>query len=130
MSPERKNRTSQEVTVDLMLKRLSDRQQRALIGLPEFEEFQDKLIEKFQSRDNLSLDNFRKIHSQCEIEEIEAEENIELWGVDIDIGRWSKLVPLKKLRCLKHETFSNKFIEWQGDIEEAPFPYQLPPWSK
>lgn len=126
MSPDRKNRTSDEVTVDFVTKRFSNEQLLVLVGLREYKNWQPKLLERLQPTNNLGLDNFKKVHpnNSCEVVEADTGEDLRVGGVDIDIGRWSSREPIKQLICKTHGVASVEFINWAtqwGKTVEGPF---------
>lgn len=123
MVSERKQRTSEEITGDMLVKRLNNSQLLQLVGNDKFQQYQSKILERLQPINGLRLSDFRKVHSSndCRIEEIETGESIQVGGVDIDFGRWSHRIPLKKMACTGHNVVSNIFFDHYGDVREGPF---------
>lgn len=93
----------------------------SLAGLKPFEGIQKKLIENLQPKNGFGLKDFKKVHSGCEIMEIGTGESLRVGGIDIDIGKWSDVVQIKKLHCVKHKVVSVEFFNYSGYIKEGPF---------
>ena len=124
MEREKNRRTSEQVTSDILIKRLSNIQLACLLEHPEFKEYHSEIIENLQVKNGFGLDDFARIHSsdKCNIEEVETEYDVRVGGLDIDFGRWSNLIPLKLRRCTEHKTSSTTFIESiSGYIQEGSF---------
>ena len=122
MSAEHKNRSSSEVTADLLVKRLNPDQLVLLIGQWDYRDFQDRILERLQPISGFGLDHFKKVHPSskgCSVEEVEIGENIHLHG-DTEFGSWGTDVPLQRLRCNSHNVTSKMFFDYRGERQEWP----------
>ncbi len=121
MSADRINRTPNEVTASLLIKRLRPDQLLLLVGQREYADYQDAILEKLQGIDNFHLNDFEKVHafSGCNVNEIDTGKEAHLRGIDIDIGYWGQYVPIKRKMCQKHNVGSRKFYIWNGSPREV-----------
>ncbi len=124
MSPERNNRTYDQVTADTLIKRLTTEQLLKLVGLEKYGVFQNDILSVLQTKSGFSLDDFRKVHSSlkgCEVVEVETGETINLYGSSED-GDWLDKEPLRRLRCNNHSNVASvEFFNHYGVVEECPF---------
>ncbi|MBY9001948.1 MAG: hypothetical protein KGD64_13605 [Candidatus Heimdallarchaeota archaeon] len=123
MEIERKIRTPDEVTGDLLVQRLKTSQLLHLVGNQEFIKYQSKILDVLQEVNGFRLDDFKIVHSsdKCILEEKETGKNIRVSGCNLDTGPWYDILPLKNIVCIHHNVNSNLFFTYLGFIDEAPF---------
>ncbi len=116
---ERKYRTSEEVTRDILIERLDIGKLVSLLEQDAFQDYHLQIAEKLQTVNDLHLDTFKKVHSSvdCHIEENETEFDVRTKGY----GKRNIMIPLMVRTCTEHGVSSNTFIDWQGDIREGSF---------
>ena len=114
-------RTPKEITTNFILKEFNLKQKLALVGAPEFENIQSRLLKQLQKVNDLGLSDFGRVHRGCEIDVVDLNREIEIGGVDIDFGKWSDKVPLEKLECRNHGAVSVEYYKHFTTTCEGPF---------
>jgi len=118
MARERTNRTPEQVTGDLLSKRLSSEQQLALLRSREFRQYHGQLREELSSRTRLHPDDFRIVHSatECDVVERQTGKRIRTIAHDPDFGSIGGFEDERRFECEFHNVSSVPFIISSGKI--------------
>lgn len=119
----RKSRTSEEITAELLVKRLYAWQLVDLLDLPRFERYQKTILPVVFKENGFRLADFEKVHTRsrgCEVEAADSGKTINVRIIG-ENATWREGFPIQHLKCKNHGSFSTPFYIYGGVRREINY---------
>lgn len=109
---EKRRRSRQQVTEDLLVKRLNGGQLLSLVDLKNFEPFQVRIRQELASTNGFDVEDFEKVHGSgdCDVQVVDTGEKVIARSTGYDFGEFDTTLEVKRLECGGHGSASADFI--------------------